>query len=98
MTPNQLRLRAPSHKDLSTTNSSGFTPNLAIYPSDLSQVSRQNVAIFLLFLFLFFFFSSGRNIGLLFMGVLNLLQVVNETRVGFIMFRRQVVFQPIVEN
>ena len=27
MTPNQLRLRAPSHKDLSTTNSSGFTPD-----------------------------------------------------------------------
>ena len=27
MTPNQLRLRASSHKDFSTTNSSGFTPD-----------------------------------------------------------------------
>ena len=27
MTPNQLRLRAKIHKDLSTTNSSGFTPD-----------------------------------------------------------------------
>ena len=25
MTPNQLRLKASSHKDLSTTNSSGFS-------------------------------------------------------------------------
>ena len=44
------------------------------------------------FLFLFFsFFSSfyfGRNTGLLFMGFLNLLKVVNETRVGFAKFRR----------
>ena len=27
MTPNQLRFRASSQKDLSTTNSSGFTPD-----------------------------------------------------------------------
>ena len=27
MTPNQLRLRASSHKDLSTTNSLGFAPD-----------------------------------------------------------------------
>ena len=27
MTPNQLRLRASSHKDFSTANSSGFTPD-----------------------------------------------------------------------
>ena len=50
------------------------------------------------FLFLFFLFSFGRHIGLLFIGVLNLLQVVNKTRVGFTMFRRYAVFQPIVEN
>ena len=35
----------------------------------------------MLFLFLFFYF--GGHIGLLFMGVLNLLKVVNETRVGY---------------
>ena len=40
------------------------------------------------FLFLFLFFYFGRHIGLLFMGVLNLLKVVNETRIGFAKFRR----------
>ena len=50
---------------------------------DRARVSKKSVAIFLLFLFLFFFFSFGRHIGLLFMGVLNLLKVVNETRVGY---------------
>ena len=63
-----------------------------IYPSNRARVSRQSVAIFFfLFLFLFLFFSSfyfGRHIGLLFMGFLNLLKVVNEIRVGFAKFRR----------
>ena len=31
VTPNQLRFRAPSHKDLSTTNSSGFTPDFELF-------------------------------------------------------------------
>ena len=52
--------------------------------------------IFIFFFFLFFYF--GRHIGILFMGVLNLLKVVDETRVGFAKFRRLAVFQPIVEN
>ena len=57
-----------------------------IYPSDRARVSRQSVAIFLFFFFLFFFFSYfyfGRLIGLLLLGFLNLLKVVNETRIGF---------------
>ena len=63
----------------------------AIYPSDRARVSRQSVPIFFFFffyflLFLFLFFTSfyfGRHIDLLFMGVLNLLKVVNDTRVGY---------------
>ena len=64
----------------------------AINPSDHARVSRQSFAIVFLFLFFFlsfsflfpfFFFAFGRHIGLLFMGVLNLLKVVNETRVGY---------------
>ena len=46
------------------------------------------VDLWFLFLFLFLFFYFLRYIGLLFMGVLNLLKVVNETRVGFAKFRR----------
>ena len=47
------------------------------------------IFVFLFFLFLFFSsFYFGRHIGLLFMGFLNLLKVVNETRVGFAKFRR----------
>ena len=60
----------------------------AIYPSDRARVSRQSVAIFLFFFFFFFFFFFtsfyfGRHNDLLFMGVLNLLKVVNDTRSSF---------------
>ena len=67
-----------------------FLKAYAIYPSNRARVSRQSVAIFFFFfffsfsfLFLFLFFFFGRHIGLLFMRVLNLLKVVNETRVGY---------------
>ena len=59
---------------------------------------KASVAIFFFFFFFFTSFYFGRHIGLLFMGVLNLLKVVNKTRVGFAKFRRLVVFQPIVET
>ena len=40
------------------------------------------------FFLLFFLFHWENFIGLLFMGVLNLLKVVNETRVGYLKLRR----------
>ena len=54
-----------------------------VYPSDRARVSSQIVAAFLSFFFFFFFFFLEDFIGLLFSRALNLLQVVNETRVGF---------------
>ena len=51
----------------------------------------QGKALQFFFSFSFSFFTSfyfGRLIGLLFMGVLNLLKVVNNTRSGFARFRR----------
>ena len=49
------------------------------------KAKRCNLSSFsfsFVFLFHFFLFSFGRHIGLLFMGVLNLLKVVNDTRIG----------------
>ena len=55
----------------------------AIYPSDCARVSRQSVVIFILFLFFFFSFSRFSSFSFS-TGVLNLLKVVNETRVGYV--------------
>ena len=56
------------------------------------KAKRWNFLFSFFFLFLFLFLSTsfyfGRHIGLLFIGVLNLLKVVNETRVGFAKSRR----------
>ena len=84
MTPNQFRLRAPSHEDISrlqhlqlvqihlsthVASTKSVVPTskglghralkaLAIYPSDRARVSRQIIAIFILFSFCIFFFFS----------------------------------------
>ena len=79
MSPNQLRFRAPSHKDFSTTNSSGFT-------LDRVWVSRQSVAIFFfsfLFAFSFALLLFWKTHWPLCMGVCNLIKGVNDTRKGF---------------
>ena len=68
-------LRAPGFK--------GFR-HIPLGPCSGFKAKRCNFSSFF-FLFLFFYF--GRHIGLLFMGVHNLLHVVNETRVGFAKFR-----------
>ena len=75
VTPNKLRFRAPGFK--------GFR-HIPLGPCSGFKAKRCNFSSFS-FLFIFFLFSFyfGRHIGLLFMGVLNLLKVVNETRVGY---------------
>ena len=72
MAPNQLRLRAPGFKDFRRK---------PLGPCSGYKVKRHGFS--LLFCFFFFLsFSFGRLHWPYFLGTHNLLQVVNETRVG----------------
>ena len=77
--PNQLRLRAPDFKDFHCE---------PLEPCSSFKVKRRSFSLlfssfsfYFLFLFLFLFFYFGRYIALI-LGNHNLLQVVNETKVG----------------
>ena len=74
-----------------TNQAPGFKDfcHIPLGPCSGFKAKHCNFLLFLfLFVFIFLFFFFLRHIGLLFMGVLNLIKVVNETSVGFAKSRR----------